>query len=459
MSLNAQQKVAFDKLTEGKNMFITGGAGVGKSFLIREFINWVKINTLKKMMVTAPTAIAATNVSGVTITRAFEVPFGALTYRRKTYSPNEELISCDIVILEEISMCRVDTFDFIAGKILDANAIRKNMGKPAIQLIVVGDFFQLPPVVTYRDKEVLDKYYKRDIGLGFAFQSVFWSFFDFYNITLTEVMRQDNKEFIEYLNLIRTGNKAYIDEIVRRSSKDRINAITVCGLNSEVTEINTLELNKINSPAYSFKAAYSGDASEKDTIADDSLMLKTGARVLCIANEPVRKGEIPSYYNGLFGYVTAMYSDAIVVKFDNGVEKEVRPFTWDVYDYKLETDSDNNEILVKKNVGTVTQFPLKLGYAVSIHKSQGQTYDYANITPYCWECGQLYVAVSRVRKVENIHFNSIPNIKDVAVSLNVIKFYNNLINKNNAVANTNNTEVKSNNSNYDDLANVLSKLK
>ena len=418
MTFNIEQKQALDVLNSGVNAFITGGAGVGKTTVLKEFIDKQR-NIGKNIMITAPTGIAALGVGGVTMSKAFKIPFGVLTYKIKQLDATDELVNSDIVIIDEISMCRIDTFDFACNRILNANERRKNMGKKSIQLIVVGDFFQLPPVMHSKEKELLDKHYGFDVGLGFAFMSKFWKMFKFYNIMLTIVERQHDREFIENINKIRIGNKAYIEQIVDMSSTSKIDdGIVVCGMNSEVNRINQEELGKIHGMAVKYTAQKTGDATEQDVIADEELVLKVGARVMVLAN-------IPQAVNGSLGVVKGLFNDGVLVELDNGVQLAVAAYTWNVYDYRLQ-EVDGVEKLEAFVSGTFTQIPLKLAYAITVHKSQGQTYDKVNISPYCWECGQLYVAISRARDIAHVYFNYKPNTSYIVVSLNVIKFYNSL---------------------------------
>lgn len=414
---NNDQRIGFNILKSGVNSFITGGAGVGKTYLALEFVKYSEQQN-KNIMVCASTGVAALNINGVTIHRQFDAPIGVINYSKNTYNANDELVYTDIVVLEEISMCRIDLFDFVANKIIDANVRRKRKGLPNIQLIVVGDFFQLPPVIQGTEKNALDKFYGRDIGAGYAFDSVFWEMFNFQLIQLNEVVRQHQSNFITWLNKIRVGEKAYINNIYSQSNPDIIsNSITICGTNSESSSINEQKLKELNEEYIEYSAITSGDILSTDTTSELNLKLKLGARVIMLVNNE-------DYFNGALGTVEELLDNEIVVQLDNGHITYVKRYTWEIYRYDLV-----DEQLVKQQVGTLTQFPLKLAYAITIHKSQGQTYESANISPYSWDCGQLYVALSRIKSLENIHFNYQPDIRYIVVSLTVIKFYNSLIHK------------------------------
>jgi ATP-dependent DNA helicase PIF1 len=451
MILNREQLHGISEYKTGRNMFITGGAGVGKSCLTEEIIREA-LSENKNVMVTAPTGLAALNINGVTTHRAFEAPIGALTFSKKSYTANEELINTDIVIVEEISTCRLDLFDFLGTKILSANAIRKKYGKRVIQLIVVGDFFQLPPVTTTSEKFALDRYYKKDIGLGFAFSSKMWNIFEFKTVLLTEVMRQSDKYFIDNLNRIRTGSAGYITSIIDLASKEKMaNAINLCGTRSEVNKINKKKLEEINTNEIVYNAVITGEANEQDVLAEFKLNVKEGARVMTLINKD-------GYRNGSYGTIKKCYSDAIVIVLDNGNEEIIRPYTWNVSKYTLELEKDGGIKLVKEDVGAVTQFPIRLAYAITIHKSQGQTFDRVNLTPYCWDCGQMYVALSRIRSIGNLYFTSKPDIKYLVTSLNVIKFYNDLNRVEEKVNENKVEEVEAVNENIVDMENILGKL-
>jgi ATP-dependent exoDNAse (exonuclease V) alpha subunit len=419
VSLNSGQQLAYNIAMSGYNTFITGGAGVGKTYVTDEIIRAFQ-NKGKNVMVTAPTGIAALNINGVTSHRAFDMPLGALCFDKKSYEPSDEIIYSDVVVIDEISMCRMDNFDFICNKIADANIRRKRLGFNNIQLIVVGDFFQLIPVMTGQEKFALDSHYGHDVGAGFAFYSKFWSMMNFKTIMLTETVRQSDNKFITNLNRVRAGEKAYIDFIYKNSAPEPIrNAITICGKNDEVAAINEQELKRLDSEYIEYKADIQGDVEQSDVNADFVLRLKEGAKVMMLTNHD-------NYKNGSFGTVEALYDDSIVVQLNNGATEIVNRYEWQVYRYKLEEDEVGIMKLKKELAGTINQFPVKLAYAITIHKSQGQTYEAANISPYSWDCGQLYVAVSRVKSLDKLHFNYEPDTKYIVVSLNVIKFYNSL---------------------------------
>lgn len=457
------QKRTFNVYKHGCNMFLTGGAGTGKTFIINDIIEDAETNG-KNVLVTAPTGIAALNINGATLHHAFKIPFGVLTYRKTTYETDERIIAADIIIIDEISMCRIDVFDFIANKILEANRVRKTQGKPTIQLIVVGDFFQLPPVMRPKEKELLDKYYGFDIGLGFAYKSKFWSYFKFYNIILTQIMRQSDVALASALNKLRTGDKEIFVELKKHVSNQKNDGIELCGKVSEVNSINETKLALLQSQAVEYNATTAGEVFENDVIVDFKLTLKVGARIMIVINS----SEI-GCINGQFGFVTGLYSDAVTVRIDGQQNDTViKPYTWKIKDYRLVMDDiTKDEKLEQYDCGTVTQFPLKLAYAMTIHKSQGQTFDKINVSPYCWECGQFYVALSRVRSLDGLNFNYMPEFRYAVTAISTIEFYNSIV----AIINAgqqledkeNKEEIRTKqtavNSNLADLANVINILK
>lgn len=457
-TLNAEQIAGYNVLHSGVNTFITGGAGVGKSYLINKYIVDMKENH-KNVLVCAPTGVAAGNVCGITLHRAFEIPTGVILqkdirnidkYNKKI---DEMLYEVDVFIIDEISMCRLDTFEYVAVTLLKANRRRKMSGRKPIQFIVVGDFYQLMPVVTRYDMSILTRDYGEENRTGLAFKSKYWSMFAFRTVFLNEVMRQNNKEFIDDLNRLRLGDAGKILDIYNKSNKNKTDGITICGLNSDVKAINDRELAKINSKLIYFLAEYSGDATELDVSADNILYLKIGARVVTLVNDADGR-----YYNGSIGTVTEMYRDAIGVCFDGINTVYIKQFDWDIYDYVLD---EANGTISREVCGSVKQFPLKLAYAITMHKSQGQTYECANISPYCWESGQLYVAISRVKNFDGLHFNYEPKGQDVITSSSVRDFYRNLREQQKTCNNRdelayNNNIIKPSNQAFDDLRKAMS---
>lgn len=422
MKVTYLQKYTYTLAKMGYNLCVTGDAGTGKTFIMNKFIQDMEKDGYNIMKLSA-TGIAASSIGGVTIHKEFKVPVGPVTNKVTAYKDTDDaMIETDILVIEELSMCRVDLFDLVISKVLTANSIRHRRGHRSIQIILIGDFFQLPPVLTEYDKKVLDAYYGHDIGCGFAFQSKFWSLLDLKYIILTDIMRQTDKEFLTELNKIRVGNKESIDYFYKNSARDVIpDAITLCGTNSEVDRINTEKLNKILGDFVEYRAILDGEVNYNDTIAEFNLRLKPGARVMMLTNSDF-------YNNGSFGVVAGLADDYISVLLDTGVKVDVERYTWEVYRYKVEEDATSNKSKVTREcIGTLEQFPVKLAYAITIHKSQGQTYDKVNISPYCWDCGQLYTALSRVKNIANMHLNYDVNSSYAVTSLNVIKFYNEMV--------------------------------
>lgn len=412
------QQYGFNILCSGANAFLTGNAGTGKSYLLSLFINWLD-STGKQKMVVAPTGIAAININGSTIHRSFKASIGPIVYKPKVCQ--KTLLSVDTLICDEISMCRRDLFDYMILQVICANKERRKMGLRDIQIVVCGDFFQLAPVLTDRDRGVLESYYGERFGRGYAFESEYWGMCGFKCIVLKQIVRQADAMFQRNLNNARIGDSSCIEYFNNRSARDKIKgAITLSGTNKQVEEINRYELNRINAKTVLFRGESEGEVKDSDKIAPDLLELKVGARVMSLINDPEE-----NYQNGSLG--TVEYLDdkqkEVAVIFDNGSEVKLGQYTWDILDYSM-----GNGKLSKNVIGQYTQIPLKLAYAVTIHKSQGQTYDSVNIYPKSWDNGQLYVALSRCKSIDTMHLMERMFNNYLVTSREVLEFYTSMDN-------------------------------
>ena len=438
VKLTNDQDSCLRALKSGVNALVTGSAGTGKSFVISEFIRWCG-STGKNVMVTAPTGIAALNIGGTTLHRAFRVPLEVLSLDYPTLSAifngcdeivrslpknrngdeREEsaLLHTDVIIIDEISMCRIDLFDYIAARVLALNYYRQRVGKRAVQVVLVGDFLQLPPVIIPKDKEVLYHIYGGDCGRGYAFQSRFYGEFGFKCLDLREVVRQKDAEFSRKLRDARVGFTASLSYFMGKQSQSVIKGgITLTGKNKTAFEHNSRELAKIKGKEVVYMARETGTVKNSDKANTDLVSLKVGARVMSLVN-----GE--NYSNGSLGTVVGIKDNTnrtVVVEFDNGTSANIEPYDWEVHSYEYDKEEKSFKKVV---IGTFTQIPLKLGYAITIHKSQGQTYDSVNIDPVCWEYGQLYTALSRCKSVDKMHFLSPLKNYYLKAAPEVVKYY------------------------------------
>ena len=416
-TLTNDQKNAYECLMSGKNIFLTGGAGTGKSFVLNKFIETMEKQN-KNVLICAPTGIAAINIKGVTIHRCFQVSPEPQVVRNIKRVP-QVVKESEIIIIDEISMCRIDLFDFVVRTIMKAEEqsfIRK-------QIIVVGDFFQLPPVTTMNDRKVLAELYS-DYNKGYAFESTNWKDLDFQMIELKEVVRQDNPEFIHQLNKARIGDISCIRYFNQHTKRQIIkDGIILTPTNRDADRINNEKLNEIASPTKIYKSIVVGDVKSNDKPTVDELRLKIGARVMILINDT----EMNNYQNGSFGEVIKLDKQSVTVCLDKN--RFIMTFgyhEWVIEDYVLTKNTDNeiaDHQLSKKKVGSFSQIPLKLAYAITMHKSQGQTYDKVNLIPYSFDCGQLYVALSRVKSIEGLCLVNQMRQENLICSQEVKKFY------------------------------------
>lgn len=405
MEQNQELRIAWDFVENtGRSIFLTGKAGTGKT----TFLKMVVEQSRKHPIVVAPTGVAAINAGGVTIHSFFQLPFspyvpGAKVESRFDFGRDKRKIiaSIDLLIIDEISMVRADLLDAIDAVLRRFRDHSQPFG--GVQLLMIGDLAQLTPVVTPEDEQVLKPYYNTPYFFGSkALQQI-----DYVTIQLEHVYRQQDQAFIDMLNQIREGHPSaeVLDKLnsrvitnVRKQLSDGQGYIRLTTHNQLANHYNETELEKLKGRAFLFRAEVKGTFPEYSYPTAETLVLKQGAQVMFIKNDPSNQH---LYYNGRIGHVTYVDQNKIFVLCDDDDEViEVEPLEWENARYTLNEETREIETEVQ---GTFKQFPLRLAWAITIHKSQGLTFDHAIIDAnQSFAPGQVYVALSRCRTLEGM---------------------------------------------------------
>ena len=406
-----------------ENLFITGRAGTGKSTLL----NLLKRTTNKNAVVLAPTGIAALNVGGQTIHSFFKLPPKMIDPSELKKRKNHRFFKkMKLLIIDEISMVRADVMDVI-DRFLRIN-IEKDLPFGGVQLVVFGDLFQLPPVVSSPfEKQVLAERYECPY---FFASHVVQNDIELRMIELNTVFRQKERRFINLLDSIRTKSFDYDDledinqrHVPQHPDEEAELGITLCSTNATVNRINNEQLNKLLSTNYEFKGKIDGRFKSNLCPAEENLWLKVGAQVMFVKNDPEGR-----FVNGTLGKIlTLSYTKIRVEIIERGQAKTiiVERVEWEMLNYEVDqTDIEKFKTTV---IGTFNQFPLKLAWAITIHKSQGKTFDRVTIDlgRGAFDFGQTYVALSRCRTREGIFLKKPITPRDIIVDPVVVDYYEN----------------------------------
>ncbi|MEI2739310.1 MAG: helix-turn-helix domain-containing protein [Chitinophagaceae bacterium] len=422
-----------------RNIFLTGRAGTGKT----TFLKYIRENCPKQMAVVAPTGVAAINAGGVTIHSFFQLPLApfipesggtgfqnndqevsnkhSLLSRLRFNSEKKKVLQqLEILVIDEISMVRCDTLDAID------TVLRHIRQRPAerfggVQLLFIGDMLQLPPVIKEQEWSLLSEYYS---GQYFFDSKVLQEDPPVY-IEFNKIYRQRDEQFIGLLNQVRNNEldgegmkilESRFQPSFRRSKQDGYIVLTTH--NNKAGEINAKELNSLSGKLFSYNAEVQDEFSDRAYPADEVLYLKVGAQVMFIRNDAAEKGK--RYFNGKIGTVSKLETDKIFVQCDDEVEIEVQREKWENIRYTL---NKSTRQLDSDVLGSFTQYPLRLAWAITIHKSQGLTFEKAIIDAgAAFAPGQVYVALSRCTNLEGMVLQSRVNSSSLFSDARIVEF-------------------------------------
>ena len=425
-----------------KLIYLTGKAGTGKT----TFLKYLHKVTTKKAVILAPTGVAAINAGGQTINSFFQIPFGPFVINDKRLRTSKDLGDTDestiystfkyredkriilekleLLIIDEISMVRSDTLDVI-DRIL--RVFRRNFSQPfgGVQVILIGDTFQLPPIADFEQWEILKEFYPSP----YFFSSKVLSENKPIYLELKKIYRQKEQEFIELLNKIRVNqindaellelNKKYNPTFSHSNSKSHIILATT---NKQVNQTNTTKLDELTSELKIFIGEITG-SFPKDTRGnyvlptDQDLHLKVGAQVMILKND---SGKFKRYFNGKIGKIESLDNSQIIVEFPDQQKVQIEKASWNNIQYTWNKEEKKIE---EKIVGTFVQYPLRLAWAITVHKSQGLTFEnvFADLGS-AFEDGQVYVALSRCTSYHGLVLKSQIPRTSIKTNSKVIEF-------------------------------------
>ena len=401
MEINNELRLAWEFIEHtDRSIFLTGKAGTGKT----TFLKAVREYSTKRMIVVAPTGVAAINADGVTIHSFFQIPPGVFVpetqvKQRFDYSQEKRNImrTLDLLVIDEISMVRSDLLDAIDMVLRRFRDHSKPFG--GVQLLMIGDLQQLTPVVTAEEEEVMQTHY----STPYFFGSHALTQIAYVTIELSHVYRQQDETFISILNNIREGHATTADLQMLNSRYNPYfhpdandGYIRLTTHNRLADNYNSRELLALTGASHTYTAEIDGEFPNYLEPTATTLELKVGAQVMFVKNDPNQR-----YYNGKIGHITHLYDESIFVLCP-GEDKEIelKPDVWENTRYTI---NDNTKMIEPEVVGTFKQFPLRLAWAITIHKSQGLTFEHAIIdAQLSFASGQVYVALSRCKTLEGM---------------------------------------------------------
>jgi nucleoside-triphosphatase THEP1 len=423
-----------------RHVFLTGKAGTGKT----TFLKYIIENTHKKSVIVAPTGIAAINAGGATIHSTFQLPFGtfvpvsvyhqqnssiqlndksSLFRNHRLSSIKRELIrETELLIIDEVSMLRADLLDAIDAVMRHVRG-KSHLSFGGAQVLFIGDLFQLPPVVKEEEKNILAEFYKSP----YFFDAQVLSNDPPVYIELDKIYRQNNPRFIDLLNNLRNNtlnedDANLLNEYYQPNFKQNINDnyIYLTTHNYKAQNINSNFLGLLKTKTHTYEAEINGDYPENLYPIDKSLVLKEGAQVMFVKNDLSGK---QAYFNGKIARIKSLSDKGITVEFEDGKEQSVGKYTWE--NKRFVVNPQTNEI-EDQVLGEFKHYPLKLAWAITVHKSQGLTFTKAIVdVADAFAPGQVYVALSRLRDMSGLVLSSPINFRSLKGDATISEFAEN----------------------------------